>query len=99
MSEKARKERSCAICKKPLSVNDAVPGTSLRDAVVKEIVRDHPDWSADSFICRNDLNRYRAKYVHSLLESEMGDLTSLEHEVLVSLQEHDVLTKNVDLEF
>ena len=76
-----------------------MPGVAVRDAVAEEILRDHPDWSPASFICRTDLNRYRAKYVHALLESEKGDLTSLEHEVVHSLQEHETLAKNVDTEF
>jgi uncharacterized membrane protein len=99
MSDKVGKHRTCAICKKTFLARDAIPGGAVRDLIAKDIVRDHPDWSPDSFICRTDLNRYRAKYVHSLLESEKGDLTSIEHEVLVSLQEHEVLAKNVDAEF
>jgi uncharacterized membrane protein len=51
------------------------------------------------FICRPDLNRYRGEYVHSLLESEKGELTSLENEVLTSLRDHETLSKNVDTEF
>jgi uncharacterized membrane protein len=45
------------------------------------------------------LNRYRGEYVHSLLESEKGELTSLENEVLTSLRDHETLSKNVDTEF
>jgi uncharacterized membrane protein len=44
------------------------------------------------------LNRYRGQYVHSLLESEKGELTSLENEVLTSLHDHETLSKNVDTE-
>jgi uncharacterized membrane protein len=43
--------------------------------------------------------KYRANYVHSLLLSEKGDLTNLEHEVLRSIREHEILTRNVDAEF
>jgi uncharacterized membrane protein len=90
---------ACGICRKSLAVREAIPAGAVRDVIAKQILRDHPTWSAESFICRPDLNRYRTQYVHALLESEMGDLTSLEHEVLVSLQEHDILAKNVDAEF
>jgi uncharacterized membrane protein len=34
-----------------------------------------------------------------LLESEKGELTSLENEVLTSLRDHETLSKNVDTEF
>jgi len=76
-----------------------VPGIALRDAVAQQISQEHPDWSQEKFICRPDLNRYRGEYVHSLLESEKGELTSLENEVLTSLRDHETLSKNVDTEF
>lgn len=39
------------------------------------------------------------KYIQSLLESEKGELTTLDHEVLESLQRHETLSSNVDAEF
>lgn len=99
MANAAKESKTCAICGKSFAARDVVPGIAVRDAVSDEILRDHADWSPASFICRTDLNRYRAKYVHSLLESEKGDLTSLEQEVVHSLEEHETLAKNVDTEF
>jgi uncharacterized membrane protein len=90
---------ACAICKKAFPIRDLVPGAAVRDVVAKEISRDHSGWSPESFICRPDLMKYRTKYVHSLLESEKGELTILEQEVLHSIQEHELLAKNVDAEF
>ncbi len=91
--------RACAICGKTFPRRDLVPGAAVRDAIAKEIARDHPNWSPDSYVCRPDLAQYRAKYVHFLLESEKGELTTLEQEVVQSIQEHEVLAKNVDAEF
>ncbi|MEM2126055.1 MAG: hypothetical protein QXQ53_06630 [Candidatus Methanosuratincola sp.] len=71
----------------------------VRDVIAKEIARDYPNWSSESFICRPDLMKYRARYVHPLLESEKGELTALEQEVLHSIQEHELLAKNFDAEF
>ncbi|HKI96241.1 MAG TPA: DUF1003 domain-containing protein [Gemmatimonadales bacterium] len=89
----------CSICAKSFPARELVPGSTIRDVIVATIRREHPDWSVDQFVCRPDLNRYRSQYVHSLLESEKGDLTSLEREVLDSLREHEVLAKNVEVEF
>ena len=91
--------QACAVCGKPFHLRDLVPGSAVRDAVAREISREHPDWSAERYICRPDLSRYRAQYVHSLLESERGELSVLENEVLDSIREHDLLSKNVDAEF
>ena len=97
--DKKNDRHSCAICGKTFPNRDLVPGAAVRDAIAKEIVRDHPAWSPESFICRPDLTKYRVKYVHFLLESEKGELTSLEEEVLHSIQDHELLSKNVDAEF
>ncbi len=99
MSEKPIRQHACAICGKTFAARDLVPGRAVRDVVAKEILRDHPDWSPESLICRSDLNRFRGKYVRSLLESEKGELTFLEQEVVRSLHEHEFLSKNVDAEF
>jgi len=90
---------ACAICGKTFTHRGLVPGAAVRDVVEKEIVHDHPNWSPESFICLLDLTKYRAKYVHSLLESEKGELTTLEQEVLHSIRDHELLAKNVDAEF
>jgi uncharacterized membrane protein len=99
MNRPAKELKSRAICGKSFAPRDLIPGVAVRDVVADEIMRDHPDWSADKLICRLDLNRYRAKYVHTLLESEKGELTSLEQEVVHSLREHETLAKDVDTEF
>src|SRR4029078_3543945 len=94
-----KETKVCGICGKTFALRDLVPGIALRDAVAQQISQEHPDWSQEKFICRPDLNRYRGEYVHSLLESEKGELTSLENEVLTSLRDHETLSKNVDTEF
>jgi uncharacterized membrane protein len=97
--EKKNDQQTCAICGSAFSRHELIPGAAVRDVIAKEIVRDHPDWSAKSFICRADLAKYRSKYVRFLLESEKGELTTLENEVLNSIRDHELLAKNVDSEF
>jgi uncharacterized membrane protein len=89
----------CAVCGRSLPRRQLVPGAIVRPAVADMIRRDHPEWSAERFICRDDLSRYRGRYVHALVEFERGELTSLEHEVIQSLSEHELLSENVDLKF
>lgn len=87
---------TCGVCKAALSMRDLVPGTSLREGIVQQVQLEHPQWTPQQFICRKDLNTYRSRYVHSLLEAEKGELTSLEKEVLESLHDHELLSKDVD---
>lgn len=90
---------TCAICGKRLPSRDLIPAGAVRDVISSQITRDHPDWTAERFICRPDLARYRTNYVHSLLEAERGELTGLEQQVLQSIRDHELLAKNVDAEF
>ena len=98
MDQKLEKHK-CIVCGKAFSARNLFPGDAVRDVVAKEIVQDFPNWSATSVICRQDLMKYRTRYVHSLLESEKGELTALESEVLESIREHELLSKNIDAEF
>ncbi|WP_345987299.1 DUF1003 domain-containing protein [Sulfurimonas sp. HSL1-2] len=90
---------TCAVCGKPFVRSKLVSGESVRQEVADEIRKDHPEWSHEKFICRPDLSTYRGKYVQSLVESEMGELTSLENEVLRSLTEHELLSANIEDSF
>jgi len=90
---------TCSICGKSFPTRSLIPSGSIRDVIASEISRDHPNLPSNYFICYADLAKYRASYVHTLLKSEKGELTTLEQEVLHSMQHHELLTKNVDEEF
>lgn len=98
MSQKSTGRQECPVCGRKVRARELVPGSAVRDAVVQQIQREHPDWTTDQFICRDDLNRTRAAYVHSLLVSERGDLSALEREVVRSLERHEFLARNVEEE-
>jgi uncharacterized membrane protein len=90
---------TCSLCGRSFAPRELVSGAIVRPAVVDAIRLDHPDWSAEGLVCREDLATYRGRYVHSMLESERGELTTLEREVIDSLREHELLSANVDLKF
>jgi uncharacterized membrane protein len=88
--------RECAVCKKIFAQTDVISAHIVRDPVNALIRLDHPNWSDESYICRSDLAAYRTKYVHSLLESDKGELSELEKEVLDNLQKHELISSNID---
>lgn len=90
---------ACPVCGQRLPLRELVSGDMVRPAVVSEIQRDHPDWAPPARICQDDLARYRARYVHTLLQREKGELSSLEQEVLESLHRHQTVSANVDSDF
>jgi uncharacterized membrane protein len=92
------KTEKCIVCNRDYRCQDIVPSSSIRDEVIKEIIKDYPQWTNDSKICKNDLSYYRSKYVHNLLASEKGELTNLENAVLDSIKDYEILSRNVDSE-
>lgn len=98
MSKLHTPQANCDVCGKPFPLRDMLPDAMVQDTISTLILRDHPAWSAESHICRADLSKYSAEYVKSLLESERGELSSMETKVLESLRQHELLSMNVDME-
>ena len=98
MTRASTAQHACAVCGKAFPARQLVPAAAVREALAELIRRDHPDWAPDAAICRADLSRYGAEYVESVLQSERGDLSTLEQEVLQSLRDHETLATNVDVE-
>jgi len=91
-----QKKYQCIVCKKTFSKNGIVSAPFIREPIAAFIRKDYPGWSDESYICHSDLSVYRTKYVHALLESDKGDLSELEQEVLESLKKHEIISSNVD---
>ncbi|MEJ2100956.1 MAG: DUF1003 domain-containing protein [Desulfobacterales bacterium] len=89
----------CNICGKTIARSMMMPAALVRNAVAEQIKDAYPDWKPEGYICTNDLNRFRMKYIQNLLGSEKGELTALDQEVLESLQRHETLSSNVEAEF
>ncbi|MBI1373247.1 MAG: DUF1003 domain-containing protein [Phycisphaera sp.] len=94
----ANNHRTCQVCGKSLPANQLIHAAVIRPAIVDVIRREVPQWSDDGDICLNDLNQFRNRYIQNILESEKGELTDLEDEVLQSLMDHDILASNVEEE-
>ena len=92
-------ETLCQICGTDAAGATMIPLALVRPAVIDEIRKDKPELSEDGFICKDDLNHYRIRYVESLLSSEQGELTTLDQDVLESLKQHEILTSNLNEEF
>ncbi|MDH1407095.1 DUF1003 domain-containing protein [Acinetobacter johnsonii] len=95
MSEK-NQCHECLVCGQKFLIKNLIPMGAIRKSITEEISHDFPEWSPQSYICQADLTKYRIQYVHSLLKSEKGEVTDLEYEVIKSLQQHEVITKNVE---
>ena len=92
-------ERTCQVCGKDVSQTDLVAASAVRPVVVNVIKQDNPEWSVEGFICVDDLNRFRYDYIRSLIETERGELSELEKEVVESLAKNEILSTHIDQQF
>ena len=99
MKSEDKSLRTCAICGKSFPARDVVSGELIRKEIATEILKTYSEWSSEKFICRADLTEFRGKYFQSLLESEKGELSSLEQDVVRSLKENEIISSNIEAEF
>ena len=89
----AEKRRVCQICGRDRP-SDLRRGILASPVVAELIQRATGSWSDEGWICTDDLNRYRHEYLKSILKAERGELTALDKEVLESLKEQEILSRN-----
>ena len=90
---------TCQVCGLHKAQSRMMPAALVRSSVVEQIRKEFQGWKSDGYICKEDLNHFRSLYIQSILESEKGELTSLEKEVLDSLRQHETLASNINTEF
>src|SRR4029453_17965850 len=99
MSQAATTLQICQICKKPKSpqtgmVAELIP-PSLHEFIKKRI----PSLDSKGFICLDDLGEFRKDYVKEVLQEEIGELSTLDQEVIESLQQHEILSSDISKQF
>lgn len=88
--------RACQLC----GATRALTSASLVSPALTELIRGEAGrWDEHGWICHNDLERFRYRYVENLLREEKGELGELEREVLQSLTQHELLAGNPQLLF
>ena len=93
----AEQHRVCQVCGADRR-SDLRRGILAGPAVAELVQKTTGSWSDTGWICTDDLHRYRHEYVKSLLEAERGELTALDNEVLESLREQEILSRNPEEE-
>ena len=89
----------CQVCKKPKSPHDGMVAELIRPSLLEFIKKRMPDIDGKDFICLEDLGKFRKEYVKDVLEDELGELSTLDNEVIESLQQHEILASNIAEQF
>ena len=93
-----RSKRTCQVCGTDLAAA-LRPAALVRSSVSALVEEQIGRWDEDGWICIDDLQTFRNRYVEGLLQTDKGELTQLEEEVLHSLREHEILSSNPEVRY
>jgi uncharacterized membrane protein len=82
------------ISQKEFPIIEKVNGKLIRTNILKLMQQEHSQITTSSNIAMSELIYYRQKYVANYVVKEIGEVSDLEQEVLDSINEHDIITKN-----
>lgn len=86
----------CQITNKKIALKQAVPGVMIRPGVLEFIKQEHPKFSTDGYISKEKLKKYTKQYIEGIIETERGELSNLDKEVVKSLVNQESIVKNID---
>jgi uncharacterized membrane protein len=89
----------CQVCKKPKPPNSGMIAELIRPSLLEFIKKKLPDLDSKAFICLDDLGEFRKEYIKEVLEDEIGELSALDQEVIESLQQHEILSSDLEKQF
>ena len=99
MSQTATALQVCQICKKSKSPHGGMVPELIRPSLLEFIKKEAPALDSKGFICFDDLGKFRKDYVKDVLQEEIGELSALDQEVIESLQQHEILSSDIEKQF
>jgi len=95
MPSSLKKMKISHLSQKEIPIGEDVQACDIREGIFKRIQTDYPDFHEASFISLSELNRYRRLYLASLLIQENGELATLDHDVMLAIQNNAILSESV----
>ncbi|MGE0197685.1 MAG: DUF1003 domain-containing protein [Simkaniaceae bacterium] len=93
------KKSNCEVCGQEFCYTKLFPVRLIQNSIIESALQKHPHINRNGFVCYPDLRELRTHYVEKLLLQDKGALSSLDKEVLESMQSQEVLSENVNKKF
>jgi hypothetical protein len=71
----------------------------IRSSLLEFAKKERPGLDSKGFICFDDLGDFRKDYVKEVLQDEIGELSALDQEVIESLEQHEILSSDIEKQF
>jgi uncharacterized membrane protein len=89
----------CQICHKAKSPTQGQFAEVIRPSLLDHLKKQHPEWNGTGFVCFDDIGDCRKEYVKEVLQDEIGELSTLDNEVVESLRQHEIISENISSQF
>ncbi|PXX26416.1 DUF1003 domain-containing protein [Arenibacter sp. ARW7G5Y1] len=81
-----------ALSLKEYPISEQVPVKTIRKSIMDLIHKEHPEIHSKKSISVSELNLYRQKYLSDYLIHEVGELSTLEEDVLKTIEQEQIIT-------
>lgn len=81
---------------KEFSISQKILGNMVRNPIMALINKDYPNFNNTQSLSVGELNLYREKYIANFLQKEIGELSSLESNLVVDFNNEESLVTQVE---
>jgi uncharacterized membrane protein len=99
MSTENKEKFLCPVCGQEKALDNGMLGQVVGDPVARIIRQECPHWSEDQVTCVSCLNEFGARYIQEAMEAQKGELSALEQEVVDSLKDQELISRDVSSEY
>jgi len=84
------------ISKKEILSGEEVQGQDIREGIYDLIKSAFSDFSDESYISIEELNKFRRLYLTKLVEQEKGELAVIDLDVMEAIRDNSILSENIE---
>ncbi|MEO9257804.1 MAG: DUF1003 domain-containing protein [Crocinitomicaceae bacterium] len=84
------------ISKKEILPGEEVQGQDIREGIYNLIKSELSDFSDESYISIEELNKFRRLYLTKLVEQEKGELAVIDLDVMDAIRDNSILSENIE---
>lgn len=87
-----------SISQKSIPAGEEVKGAEVREGILQMIQKENPQFTVESYLSLQELNRFRRQYLAALILEEKGEQADLDREVMEAIRNNSILSENIQEE-
>ncbi len=86
---------TCSVCGRQMPRRTCTPASALRPSLAERVRQSHPGLASEGYVCFQDLSRMRAAWVDEMLQTQKGELSRMEDQVMQSIRKEEILARKL----